>query len=109
MIHAGHRVRNFSIEYRRVRIKGSASQNEFVSASKGSPHNNDIFTTFFFFFFFLVLHQIDIQEFWGMYICIKTVNVKTNRYGSDVISTTEQTSLVSVKDGFQSQNYISCA
>ena len=31
------------------------------------------------------------------------------RYLRDVISTTEQTSLVSVKDGFQSQNYISCA
>ena len=29
------------------------------SASKGSPHNNDIFTTFF-------RHQIDIQEFWGL-------------------------------------------
>ena len=45
-----------------------------VSASKGSPHNNDILLHFFF------LHQIDIQEFWGRYICIKTVNVKTNRY-----------------------------
>ena len=44
-----------------------------VSASKGSPHNNDIFTTFY-------LNQIDIQELWGRYICIKTVNVKTIRY-----------------------------
>ena len=64
---------DFPIEYRRVRIKGSASQNELFPPVRA----HRTITIFLLHFFF---HQIDIQEFWGRYICIKTVNVKTNRY-----------------------------
>ena len=68
------------IEYRRVRIKGSASQNELFPSVRAHCTITIFLLSFFFFFFFFFFHQIDIQEFWGRYICIKTVNVKTNRY-----------------------------
>ena len=52
MIHAGHR-RKDAFGFSPLNIGCSDQRSCFtervVSASKGSPHNNDIFTTFFFF------------------------------------------------------------